>query len=358
MRRYVRHAGTISATELNMNDCQEHGDNMARRERLDAGGGNYFSGKKEKLDFITSGSTLLDLALGGGWAERRIANVVGDKSTGKTLLCIEATANFAIKYPKGRIRYREAESAFDKLYAAALGMPIDRIDFGSKRIATVEDLTKICEKAKQKEFVVVDSLDALSDRSEMDRDIDEGSYGANKAKKMSELFRRLTQTMSDKDVTLLIVSQVRDKIGAMFGAKHTRTGGRAMDFYASQVLMLAHLGRIVKTSRGLKRATGVKILGKLDKNKISLPFREAEFPIHFGYGVDDAQSMINWLKVTKGFKAKNYGLSEEESKAALKTLLDMTRAEERKIMTMLREDVTARWYEIEKDLMPKRSKYA
>jgi recombination protein RecA len=167
---------------------------MVRRERLSPSGGNYFSGAKSKLDFITSGSTLLDLALGGGWAERRIANVVGDKSTGKTLLCIEATANFAIKYPKGKIRYREAESAFDKGYAQALGMPIDRIDFGSKKIETVEDLfedlTKICEKARQKEFVVVDSLDALSDRSELEREIDEGSYGANKAKKMSELFRR------------------------------------------------------------------------------------------------------------------------------------------------------------------------
>lgn len=335
---------------------------MVARERLAKSGGAYFAAPKSKLDFISSGSTLLNLALGGGWAERRIANVVGDKSTGKTLLCIEATANFAIKYPKGRIRYREAESAFDKGYAGALGMPIDRIDFGSKRIETVEDLfedlTKICEKAKQKELVVVDSLDALSDRSEMEREIDEGSYGANKAKKMSELFRRLTQTMADADVTLIIVSQVRDKIGAMFGAKYTRTGGRALDFYASQVLMLAHLGRIVRTTRGLKRATGVKVLGKLDKNKISLPFREAEFPIHFGYGVDDAQSMVNWLKLTKGFKPKDYGLTEEDSKKVLPILLDMSRGEEREVMDLLRDNVTARWYEIEQDLMPARSKYS
>jgi recombination protein RecA len=333
---------------------------MVKRERM-GGGGNYFAAPKSKLDFISSGSTLLNLALGGGWAERRIANVVGDKSTGKTLLCIEATANFAIKYPKGRIRYREAESAFDKGYAGALGMPIDRIDFGTKKIETVEDLfedlTKICEKARQQEFVVVDSLDALSDRSELEREIDEGSYGANKAKKMSELFRRLTQTMSNADVTLLIVSQVRDKIGAMFGAKYTRTGGRALDFYASQVLMLAHLGRIVRTTRGLKRATGVKVLGKLDKNKISLPFREAEFPIHFGYGVDDAQSMVDWLKATKGFKPKDYGLTEEECKKVLPVLLEMSRTEENEVMGLLREDVTTRWYEIEKDLMPARAKY-
>lgn len=336
---------------------------MVKRLKLNGGGGNYFANPKSSIQFITSGSTLLDLALGGGWAENRISNIVGDKSTGKTLLCIEAAANFAIKYPKGRIRYRESEAAFDKKYAQALGMPIDRIDFGKRdRIETVEDLfedlTKIIAGAKQKELVIVDSLDALSDRSEMDRDIDEGSYGANKAKKMSELFRRLTQQMSDADVTLIIVSQVRDKIGAMFGAKHTRTGGRALDFYASQVLMLAHLGRITKTIRGLSRATGVKVKGKLDKNKISLPFREAEFPIHFGYGINDAQSCIDWLKVTKGFKAKDFNITEDESKKILSVMQDMHVDDEREIMGLLRAAVTERWYEIEQSLMPKRGKYA
>jgi RecA/RadA recombinase len=221
-----------------------------------------------------------------------------------------------------------------------------------------EDLTRICAKAKQKELVIVDSLDALSDRSEMERDIDEGSYGANKAKKMSELFRRLTQTMSNKAVTLIIVSQVRDKIGVTFGAKHTRTGGRALDFYASQVLMLAHLGRIVKTRKGIKRATGVRVLGKLDKNKVSLPFREAEFEINFGYGINDAQACVNWLKATKGFKPKDFGMTEEQSKEVLPVLLNMARGEERETVKLLHSAVHERWYEIESDLMPKRSKYA
>lgn len=335
---------------------------MAKRERLN-GGGNYFSAPKTNIQFIKSGCKLLDLALGGGWAEDRIANVVGDKSTGKTLLCIEACANFAAKYPKGRIRYRESESAFDKGYAAALGMPVDRIDFGPDgKMETVEDLfedlTRICTRAKQKELVIVDSLDALSDRSEMERDIDEGSYGANKAKKMSELFRRLTQKMSDKSVTLIIVSQVRDKIGVTFGAKHSRTGGRALDFYASQVLMLAHLNRIVVTRKGIKRATGVRVLSKVDKNKISLPFREAEFSINFGYGTNDAQACIEWLKQTKGFNPKDYGLTLEEAKNVLPVLHDMTGAEEREVMQKLHAMVTDRWYEIESDLMPKRRKYA
>src|SRR6476659_1259045 len=77
-----------------------------------AGGGNYFSLPKNDVDFISSGCKMLDLALGGGWAEERIINIVGDKSSGKTLLCIEASANFAIKHKKGKIRYRESERAF------------------------------------------------------------------------------------------------------------------------------------------------------------------------------------------------------------------------------------------------------
>lgn len=334
---------------------------MVKRERM-TGGGNYFSNPKTNIQFIKSGSKVLDLALGGGWAENRIANIVGDKSTGKTLLCIEACANFAAKYPKGNIRYRESEAAFDKGYAHALGMPVDRIDFGEGKMETVEDLfedlTRIITKARQKELVVVDSLDALSDRSEMEREIDEGSYGANKAKKMSELFRRLTQKMSDKDVTLLIVSQVRDKIGVTFGAKHTRTGGRALDFYASQVLMLAHLSRIVRVSKGLKRATGVRVLGKLDKNKVSLPFREAEFSINFGYGVNDVQSCIDFLKASKAFKAKDWDMTEDESKNYLPELLDKSPADEREFMRELHEAVTNRWYEVEQSLMPARPKYA
>ena len=124
---------------------------MIERRRLNSNGGNYFTEPKEHLDFIPTGSKLLDLSYGGGWAEHRLANVIGDKSTGKTLLMIEAAANFIIKYPRdGIVRYRETEACFDKRYAAALGLPIERIDFGDRQIHTVEDMYRDLDKLTQK----------------------------------------------------------------------------------------------------------------------------------------------------------------------------------------------------------------
>lgn len=324
---------------------------------------NYFAHPKTGLKFIPSGCKTLDLALGGGWARGRVANIVGDKSTGKTLLCIEASANFAMLEKKGKIRYREAEAAFDNSYAKALGMPIDRIDFGQndKAFETVEDmfedLQRVVDGAKSPELVIVDSLDALSDRKEAARDMDDGTYGTGKAKMMSELFRRLVRKMHNKDVTLMIVSQVRDKIATMsFGRNTTRSGGRALDFYASQVLYLAHVGRLVKTIAGQKRPTGVKVQAKLDKNKVALPFREAAFSIRFGYGIDDAQACVDWLKETNSLKLA--GIKVDEVPNYLDYMLSLSMEKEAEEIAFLRGIVEQRWYEIEGKMLTPRSKYA
>jgi recombination protein RecA len=300
------------------------------------GGGAYFTTPKKHISFIHTGCKTLDLALGGGWAMGRIVNVVGDKATGKTLLAIEAAANFSRQYPKGHIRYRESEAAFDKPYADALGMPVDRVDFGQP-LATVEDLfedlEQCCQKAKQPELYILDSLDALSDRSEMDREIDQGSYGAGKAKKMSELFRRLVRVMNKSNLTLIIISQVRDKIGVTFGRKTTRTGGRALDFYASQILYIAQRGQIPKTVRGIKRTVGIEVSAKVDKNKIGLAYREAEFSILFGYGIDDEEACRRWLTEIKCKVPNKMSLSE------------------------LRALVEDNWWELETSFLPTRKKY-
>lgn len=283
---------------------------------------------------------MLDLALGGGWARRRIANIVGDSSTGKTLLAIEASANFVMVEPKAKIRYREAEEAFDNNYAAALGFPLEKVDFGDP-IETIEDffedLQKVAEAAKGPELYVVDSLDALSDRAEMDRNIDQGSYGSQKAKKLSELFRRSTSLISGKDITLMIISQVRDNIGAMpFQKKHVRSGGKALNFYSSQVAWLTQIKRIDRTVSNVKRITGVQVKAVIEKNKIGLPYREAEFPIMFGYGIDDYKSCAEFWKQITGEIVSPKTTSLEE----------------------LQRMVTEEWWTIENKFLSKESKYS
>lgn len=323
------------------------------------GGGNYFTNPKDELEFVKTGCTLLDLALGGGWAERRVANIVGDKSTGKTLLCIEAAANFIRKYPKGRVLYREAESAFDLAYAMALGMPRDSVDPDVK-LETVEDLFEdldaLCKsKPKYPILYICDSLDALSDRDEMSREFDEKTYGAQKAKALSKMFRQLVRVLERSSITVIIVSQVRDNIGAVgFQKKTKRSGGHAMDFYCTHVLELANLGKLSATSRGIKRATGVKIKGYVAKNKVSLPYRDAEFSIQFGYGVDDVFASLNWLKTVKGLKEAGYPSNTMTDKELEAAAGECNASDVRAI----NKTVTKIWYELEQEFVPVRKKYA
>lgn len=333
-----------------------------RAETRAEGGGNYFSSPKADIAFIASGCLTLDMALGGGWAEDRICNIVGDKSSGKTLLAIEAAANFGLKYTKGKIRYREAEAAFDTAYAESLGMPIHRVDFG-KSLETVEDLFEDLEKViagsrGQPELYIVDSLDALSDRAELARDMDEGTYGAQKAKNLSQMFRRTVRRLGRARVTVMIISQVRSKIGVSFGRGTTRSGGRALDFYASQVLYLNSADLEKKTMRGETRAVGINVKARCDKNKISLPFRDAAFQIRFGYGVDSVGASLDWLKKIK--RLEDIGLRSTMKDDDLREL-------KRQYMTAdvtpgiaaaeIEDAVRKNWYEIETKFLPSKRKY-
>lgn len=328
------------------------------RERV-FGGGNYFAAPKTDLEFIPTGAKLLDLALGGGWVENRIANIVGDKATGKSLLCIEACANFVAKHAKGEIKYMECEAAFDPKYAEALGMPLDRVDFG-EQFNTVEDmfehLTVVIKKAKHPTLYIVDSLDSLSDKAEMDRDLDEGTYGTGKAKMMSQIFRRVVRDMQKSKVTLIIVSQVRDNIGVTFGRKTTRSGGRALDFYSSQTLFLAQLGQETKTIKGVTRPVGVKLRAKVDKNKVSLPYRQVDFGLSFGFGIDDVPACLDWLKEVKALDL--IGINKDGVKDYIKSLDKLEDGEYQRAVAKIHRHVSERWYEIEASFMPKRKKYS
>jgi len=298
-------------------------------------GGLYFSSPKENIKFIRSGCTMLDCVLGGGWPLGRVVNIVGDKSTGKTLLAMEAIANIYLEYDGAAVWYNEAEAAFDSDYAEALGIPFGKVHM-TEGCSTIEELFDDIDSIVKKErkvpgLYIVDSLDALSDKAEMERGIDEASYGGAKAKKLSEFFRRITKDIKSSNICLIIISQVRDNIGAMFGEKHTRSGGKALDFYASQVLWLAHTGILKRTVNKVERPVGVKIKAKCKKNKVGLPFRECEFEITFGYGVEDEKASLEFLK-SIGVQAKPTG-------------------------DELRKMVIDQWYKIEKTFLPVKRKY-
>lgn len=326
-------------------------------------GGAYFSTPNTAIEFIPTGSKLLDCVLGGGWPLGRVVNIVGDKSTGKTLLAIEACANFARKWPNGSIWYNEAEAAFDLEYAQALGLP-KKMLYLSTDCNTVEDFfedleKKLAESADSNApgLYILDSLDALSDRAEMGREIDQGSYGAAKAKKMSELFRRCVRKIKTSNVCLIVISQVRDAIGVTFGVKYSRTGGRALDFYASQVVYLAQLGSNKRTIDKVQRSVGVKIRAKCTKNKVGLPRRECDFSILFGYGVDDIAASLEWLDSIG--KLDEF----ERTNAArlprfLAKLNDMPADELASVRAEVDALVIKHWYRIEGEFLPTRRKYA
>jgi recombination protein RecA len=348
----------------------------------------YFGSKK--LEFIPSGCTLLDCEVNGGgadgaWPLGRIVNIVGDRSTGKTLLAEEAMANFLRKYPQGKIWYRETEAAFDESYAQGLGLDTGKIDFGpdgsDTQWATIEDLIedfraqldafdeKVIARAKairelpknkkmqvreataralresQPGLYIIDSLDAVTTEVEQKRDIRQGSYNLEKQKLLGEFFRTETRRIRRARICFIVVSQIRDRIGAMIkGKKYTRTGGKSLDFYASVVLYLSDLGKVYEQVKGIKRPVAIKIKAKCEKNKISMPFRECIFELRFGYGIDDEWASLEWLKETKMLKAAGF----DDLPKSLKTV-DSNK---------LREDVKRIWMEIEKGFTPPKGKYA
>lgn len=284
-----------------------------------------------------------------------------------TLLAIEAAANFANQYPKGLIWYREAEAAFDPSYAETLGLPVKRVDFGEEGIDTqwdtVEeifvDLDACIKEALDKKvpgLYIIDSLDALSSAAELERDIDKGSYGMEKPKMLGKMFRQLTRKLGQANVCLIIISQVRDKIGVTFGRKWTRSGGKAMDFYASIVLYLSHIETLARTVGSLKRATAIRVRAKCEKNKIAMPFRECEVTIRFGYGMDDVEAALHWLEEVK--MLDRLSLSDKTVGRYLTETAKMDWDEYLKRVTQVRDVVLTAWNEVEARFLPTRRKYA
>jgi recombination protein RecA len=329
---------------------------MAKRASLIEDGGAYFT-PPSSFDRYSSGCCLLDCCLGGGWVEN-IVNLVGDKSSGKTLLACEAAANY-LRKDGAEVWYREVEAAFDPAYIAQLGIPVDRFQM-SAELFTVEDffedLGRLIEQGRRGLYIL-DSLDALSDRAELKRGLDEGTYGANKAKQIGQLFRRLNQKMSRSKITLMLISQVRDKIGVTFGEHHTRSGGRALDFYASQIVWLSQIKMLKRTVRGVERPIGIQVRAKVKKNKAGLPLREIDFPILFNYGVEDVLAGMQWLQEVKSVDVLGLDAGEVKRLSSFKGLGDMACEEYKMYRHLVSKAVRRVWKQVEATFMSKRRKY-
>lgn len=216
-----------------------------------------------------------------------------------TLLAIEASVNLLMAYPDAYIWYVDAEAAFDESYVTGLGIPVEKFKFIPAE--TMEDVHNMLDEkitnanSKNHGMIIIDSYDALSDEKEKERGIEEGSYRTDKVRMLGEFFRRNVTRLEKKNITTIVVNQVRDVLTSRFPMK-TKTGGNTLNHNASQIVWLSEVSKNEKTVNGIKRISGLTVKAKCTKNKVGMPFRECQFDILLGYGVDDLTSNLHWLK--------------------------------------------------------------
>jgi len=260
---------------------------------------------------IPTGSTLLNLALSddpyGGYPLGSMVNLVGDRDSGKTFLAWNMMAEVvrARDFDKYTLVYDDVEGKLRIPLARLFGQSIGRVDRDNPSDTMEEVYRKVNGMLKKKErfIYVMDSMDALTDKDEKAKEDLERNYPA-KPRLFSQFMRKVCGELTKQESFFLVVSQVRDAIGVMFGDKHNRSGGRALGHYCIMEPWLAVKGR----EKRKEREVGVKVRAKVKKNHLTGKLREVELTILQDYGVDDIGSMIDWL-VDEGFWKKAKGAS-------------------------------------------------